>query len=375
MIPILAMAVLLSGGTQKALADLEPTTSEQTLQLRVSVSAPISQALDSVHIWDNNVPVFGRKGYTIPFKPGQGRSKWTGDLPKFLLESGDNKIEIAVRATNGVFSLRTPPKHLAYLPPGGKITRSLRVLAVGVSPPKTSYLDPLPLAKTDARSFYDAITAPDRELFATTTMEGLMPLQDGQATRSHILGMKRYLMQTTPDDTVVLYFEGHGFNSNGMFYFGTYNIDPNRLTGTALSYSDILDLLEGIPARHRLVLIDACNSGPRAPGDTSSADAPPESFDLMLDIFADLDRGEGAEVIGSASGYQEAIQATTDGHGKFAAAVLEAIKNPTMISKTGLLTVTQLRDYVQKRVASLTNRAQKPSERQTNLEGADWRIR
>ena len=65
-----------------------------------------------------------------------------------------------------------------------------------------------------------------------------------------------------PSDRVVVYFAGHGFVQNGKGFLAPYDVDPNRLDGTAYPMSTLGDVIANkIGAGWKVLLTDACHSG------------------------------------------------------------------------------------------------------------------
>jgi hypothetical protein len=68
-------------------------------------------------------------------------------------------------------------------------------------------------------------------------------------------------MKTSVDDYVILFFSGHGTTYNQDFYYPTYFTEKSTLGTDGLSFQDIIGIIDSIPARKKLVMIDACHSG------------------------------------------------------------------------------------------------------------------
>jgi hypothetical protein len=93
------------------------------------------------------------------------------------------------------------------------------------------------------------------------------------------------------------------------------------------------------------------------------------SFELMQELFTDLRRGSGAVVISSASGVEFAFESDAWKNGVFTYSVLEGLKTKTADgNKDGAIGVSELREYVIKKVGELTNGKQHPTSRKENLE-------
>ena len=93
-------------------------------------------------------------------------------------------------------------------------------------------------------------------------------------------------------------------------FLGTVETRENDFAGTALPYSMLDDLLDSIPARQKLLLIDACESGLTDPTVLSTRKSDPgvAVFLETLEMFTDLNRGTGTVTIGSTTGYTKAVE-------------------------------------------------------------------
>ena len=69
-------------------------------------------------------------------------------------------------------------------------------------------------------------------------------------------------MKSKVDDYVYVHIAGHGLLDDDLnWYFATQNIDFFDPSVNGLKYEDIEGLLDGIPARNKMLLMDACHSG------------------------------------------------------------------------------------------------------------------
>jgi hypothetical protein len=235
-------------------------------------------------------------------------------------------------------------------------------------------------------------------------------LIDQKATRENILALKKKLEQTTVNDRVILAVTGHGLLSDSLdFYYATYDIDFSKPERRGLKYEELEDLLNQIPARQKLMLIDACHSGAldkeellalRADsatvitadsGDVTVKGIAPRgfglknkekmeansSFEMMQHLFTDLSGGNGAVIISAAGGMEYAFESGQWNNGVFTYCVRKGIMNKDADLEgnfDGKVSIQELLQYVSRKVSELTNGKQKPTSRRENVD-YEWMIR
>lgn len=91
------------------------------------------------------------------------------------------------------------------------------------------------------------------------------------------------------------------------------------------------------------------------------------SFELMQELFANVNRGTGATVIAASGGTQFAQEHGNLKNGVFTYSILELMQQRKEVK------VSELKYIVGKRVEELTNGYQKPTSRNENIE-FDWRV-
>jgi len=95
-------------------------------------------------------------------------------------------------------------------------------------------------------------------------------LSNEKASRQGILDALDALGQAADDETIFLFYAGHGhYGEDGTYYLTTYDtkLTPNRKVqdGSALSHAELLTRLQAIKARRVLLIFNACHSGEVAP--------------------------------------------------------------------------------------------------------------
>jgi uncharacterized caspase-like protein len=221
-------------------------------------------------------------------------------------------------------------------------------------------------------------------------------LTNEQATRENLLKLKSLLMKTNIDDKVIVSFSGHGLlDKQKDFYFGTHNINFKAPQKEGWSFADMQWLLDSIPARNKLLLVDACHSGevdkdePVAAVkndslvtkgarssivEDESVIGLQNSFALMQELFSDLENSNGTIMITAAGGRQFALEGKQWNNGVFTYSLLRGLVELKADNNfDGIVTVSELRQYLLSEVQRLTDGRQQPTTRMENLVN-DWNI-
>jgi uncharacterized caspase-like protein len=320
------------------------------------------------------------------------------------LVPGRNKIQISVLNQQGVESL----KQTVYTTSTAEVAPpDVYVVAIGVSEYKNKAYN-LRYAAKDANDLLNAYKAIEQRPESKSKVH-VLDLTNQKATRPEILKAKDWLKQSKISDLVVVFAAGHGMtDEQSNYYFGTHDIDPNHPATNGLPYEEFENLLDGIPALQKVLLLDTCFSGEiekdqavivaqaeavssgtvkmrsfkAARGVTVVADtsepnsgitnAPRLSNDMVKfqqDWFADLRRGTGAAVISSSSGNEYSLEGEQWKNGVFTYALLNGLKNRGAdTNKDQTVTVSELQGYVIDQVRKLTEGGQNPTVRRENLE-------
>lgn len=315
------------------------------------------------------------------------------DSTRLLLSEGINKIQVSCLNNKGIESL----KETFYINynPAKKTKSKLFYIGIGVSNFADSSRN-LQYAAKDIRDLSQVIK--QKESFSV-----IDTFLNENVTINTIQKIKNILAATSIEDRVIISFSGHGLlDDQQAFYFAPYDQDFNTPSYTrSIRYEMIENLLAQIPARKKLLLIDACNSGeidkePIENYKTNSSDGKvavkgyqtkgaklgnsdksrtslPNSFELMKTMFADLSQNNGAIVISAAAGNEYALEDKKWNNGAFTFCIKKALlENSADKDKNGT-TISELKAYVSKMVEQLTSGQQKPTSRQENPD-LDWKI-
>jgi WD40 repeat protein/uncharacterized caspase-like protein len=356
------------------------TTKESLFSFDIEASDS-KYKLDKLRIVVNEVPLKGSAGIGLADDHANQIKK------EITLELGygKNSVEVTVVNEHGHESLvqsfvitnqATPAKPDLY------------IVAIGVSDYNDNDYD-LTYAAKDANDLANSMKQ-NASHYANVKV---LTITDKEAIKDNILKAKSFLMQSKVNDVVILAVAGHGLLDDNLdYYFGTSDVNFAHPETTGIAYDDLEGLLDGIPSRQKLMLIDACHSGEVDKEETEilasvktndgevksrgmknvkkkTSLGLDNSFDLMRELFADLRKTSGAIVISSASGTEFAFESSEWQNGVFTYAVLEGIKSSNAdLNKDTHITVSELRDYVVKKVFEMTNGRQTPTSRKENLE-------
>ncbi|MFH2096379.1 MAG: caspase family protein [Bacteroidota bacterium] len=359
------------------------STAEPLLTIGVQLSDS-KYLLDRLSVRVNDVPLYGSNGLSLR---EDGKQEWTGKV-NIPLSSGQNSVSVSCMNEKGVESLRESFE-IIYRPEN--IDKpDLYVVVIGAS----EYADKdwnLNYASKDA-SDVAALFAGQKGKYAEVVPVTLL---NRDVTRGNIENVKQVLSKTGVDDRVIVFYAGHGMlDENLDYYLATYDMDFDNPAKNGFKYDELDRLLDSIPAREKLLMIDACHSGevdkeaeneviaqlpeeknivfrgakPRG-YEGASAIGFNNTFELMKELFADLRKGTGAIVISSAGGGEYAYEGSQWKNGVFTYSLREGLASGRAdFNKDKTITVSELQNYVLKNVQKLTGGRQKPTMRQENIE-------
>jgi hypothetical protein len=378
----------------EVIGDVAATTDAGEINLAIKASDS-KYPLERLKVYVNNVPVNGRDGESLRDQNTQALER---TIP-IKLAVGRNKIQISVLNNAGAESLyaNAEVNCTAQRP-----KPTLYAVALGVS----DYANPdwnLKYAAKDAKDVLERLKT--RSGASYGEVKELL-LTDKQVTKDSVGQIKDFLRGATIDDTVLMFVAGHGLlDSQYDYYFGTNDIDFNNPAEKGIAFEEFDDLLAGLPCLKKSLLIDTCHAGEldeeektllasaggtAAPLPTGNgiamrsigtrgmnvkaiewARGASEWYDRLQGLFVDLRRGSGSTILSSSAGAEYALESSEQQNGLFTYAVLEALdgKKDADTDKDGSIEMSELGEYVKKRVSELTNNKQTPNTRRVNLEG------
>lgn len=230
----------------------------------------------------------------------------------------------------------------------------VRALIVGIDEYQNQNIRRLRLAVKDARAMRDRVLSrmPGSRLQSIAAL-----LENGEATKSRILAALESLSQAHANDTVLVYFSGHGLQSGNQGFLVPYDTDPWDIEGSALAVSAMLGKVTRIPAERVFVILDTCYSGTAAGANWAGGartftfgPTTRSAIPLSKDIYETVKARRGHFVLAASEADQEALEFHELGHGLFTYFLLQGLDGAAARPGNSYVTVFDLHEYVAKHV-------------------------
>lgn len=346
-------------------------------QVTFSISTIANGAnIKRINVWNNGVPVFGINGIA----PSKGNENRVITIP---ISSGANKIQFSALDKSGNESFRN-----TFIIKGAEVTTKPNLYFVGLG---CSEYNQQQYNLTYAAKDINDLNAALKTSGKFKTVNSLL-LINQDLSRESVASIKQFLMQSKPNDQVILFYAGHGvLDKNYNYYLTPSNTNFSSPETTAIPYEWIESQLDSIPAYRKLLLIDACHSGDidkddllaytnaqttnnkdvkfRKVGSTQYTYASNTAFELSKELFMDLRRGTGTTVISSSGGLEFAMEGKDWNNGLFTYCLLNGIKTKKAdLNNDKSISVSEIKKYVQEKVKVMSKGLQTPVTRNENIE-------
>jgi WD40 repeat protein len=366
--------VRLSLANAPAAAQTVSSVNTREAKVRIEVAEEAADARHSAGSGARDVRLF-RNGLLV--------RSWRGDVlqgaGKTIVEAsvpfvaGDNQLTAYAFNRDNVKSVDAE----LHVKGGESLRRTgtAYILAVGVNKYANAAFD-LNFANADAETFGEEVRKAQARIEGLGKIE-VVRLLDAQGTKANmLLALKRLggdesalppgappdlarLKRAQPEDTVIVYYAGHGIAQGARFYMIPHDlgyqgaraqIDPagmKTLLDHSLSDRELEAALEQVDAAQALLVLDACNSGQALEAEDKRL-GPMNSKGL-----AQLAYEKGMFILTAAQGYQAAKEATQLGHGLLTyALVVQGLREGAADSRPrdGQVLMGEWLDYATERV-------------------------
>ena len=201
------------------------------------------------------------------------------------------------------------------------------LVAVGISD-YPGVINDLRLPERDART----ITA----LYKINSAITYCQLLNEEATRVKIKAAMRIFSMAGPDDTLVFFYSGHGYEGGFCAYDGD------------LPYKEIRKAMAKSKCKNKMIFADACFSGKIRTGGTSSQSEIPDAQKANVVLFL------------SSRSNETSLERRDMQNGFFTTYLQKGLRGGADANKDRVITAKELFDYVHSNVVVLSNGEQHP---------------
>ncbi len=226
--------------------------------------------------------------------------------------------------------------------------KGLHALLIGVSKYTHPEIEDLPAIFKDVLALAELLVDPNSCAYSPSHVTILT----GQQTTAPNIrnAMQSFGRELNHESTLLLYFSGHGTRvrtgEGVQSYLCTRETDPDNFEETAISGDEFRHLLQQIPARRTLLLVDSCHSGGIG---SSRSSQPAVQKGLTESYLRELTQGSGRVVINSSKEDQLSFNKVGDEHGLFTWYLMEGLKGKAS-SSDAFIRVLDLYSYVRQQV-------------------------
>ena len=263
---------------------------------------------------------------------------------KFYKYNDENVIKIVVHNAEEYLSSRGDTVH--FTPSSNSISKyniHFYGLFAGISNYKGDDID-LYYASDDAKDFSNAISIGAKNLYGekNVSIELLnddQTLKEFQPTKMNIYNTFVKMQKALPQDIVLIYLSGHGITwggQDGDFYYltkdastlNTSNLNDTYMRNNTISSLELANWINLIPARKKVLIMDACNSGRGAEQIFASL-----TKDVPASQIRALDRAQeraGFYILSGCAADQFSYESSIYGQGILTYSLLKAIKGASL---------------------------------------------
>ena len=275
-----------------------------------------------------------------------------GTFPVTLYVTDDDGARATLRQQVGVRDLEIKP-HTVW------------ALVIGVAKYPDLPGHDLTYTVIDAQAIYDFLIGP-----GGLKEDHVKLLLNNKASFSAVrAGLEWLRKQAQPDDLVIFYFSGHGYqgkDDNGDEQDGLdeflvlYDTQQGYIDSTAFRDDEFGKFLDKVSSQHVLVLFDSCFSGGASRGikGLQSGAKPVPGY---TDIFHDFSL-EGKLVLSASTEAQQSWEDSKLGHGVFTYFLLQGLNGEADEDKDYQITVEELHEFVAKKVDEFVEREKQASQ-------------
>ncbi|HOJ22463.1 MAG TPA: caspase family protein [Armatimonadota bacterium] len=352
-------------------------------QLRVSGIAADDTGIQQVTVNDHEAKLeFGDEADLVKADLKGPVAMWFHAQIPFPEANADGKSKLVIQVTDKAkkrvtktYTIGSPKPdapqvvHASTQPEGTTRVGRKWALLVGVN--RYDDVENIPTLRYsvgDVTAVYKVLVDPQRGGFGKDTVYLLTDDTPDKPTNINIIKyLNRIARRAEPEDMVLVYFSGHGYEEAGRGYILPCNTDVEALAASAVDNTVLIDTLDRMKAQRIVTIIDACHSGAmRRTGGGAPA--------LSGQYYSAYGSGKGRVVLASASAGQKAWEDARLKHGVFTEYVKQGFYGEADRNRDGAVTFMELAKYVYdnvKKWAEANNKEQEPMIQAENFAASD----
>jgi len=245
----------------------------------------------------------------------------------------DKEIKTEINVLDGVHNIR---------PGKGSGAPQRYAIIIGIGNYKDRKIPALHYTVADARGMYKVLTSEKYGFFLKANVKLLINEEASTQNIKRTFGawLKKKVRE---NDSVIIYFAGHGASEAGSAYWVTYDSDIENLYETAISNDSISKMLNSIESKTLIVFLDSCYSA-------ATINRGWHTRNLIEKNPFEEFNGEGRVVITSSNGKQLSLEIQEYGHGVFTYFLIQGLIGKADQNIDGYITLDEIWDYVKSNV-------------------------
>ncbi len=225
-------------------------------------------------------------------------------------------------------------------------TKQVKIWAVIIGIADYTRMHKLDFTDDDAQRVYEFLRSPNGGNLDESQIEMLV---DKDATREKVINtVQKVYGKADENDVILFYFSGHGVK--GAFL----PIDSDGFNNR-IEHFDLKQYINLSPAKHKLIIADACHAG------TFSYKGGSSLAGFLKKYYSEFEvTTGGTALLMSSKGEEYSFEDNRLKSGIFSYFLIEGLKGNADEDDNGIVTVSEVFDYVREEVAAFTRGAQSP---------------
>ncbi len=224
-------------------------------------------------------------------------------------------------------------------------------VVIGVEKYRDERLD-LKCAGRDAKAVYDLMIDPDCGMFPEDNVTLLL---DDNATKKSVWNALAALRRKVgKNDTVWIYYAGHGASEGGDYYWVLHDSNVDDLYATGLARQEISRVLNDLAAERVVTFLDCCYAAA-----TAVQKNPTRAIETAEELFASY-AGKGRVIVSASDGREKSVELADEGHGAFTYFMVRGLKGEADKDGVGIIHLDGLWSYLQDKVSDASRKIGNP---------------